>query len=56
MADNENVLTQLIFELEKFSLHKNGIEFKNKDNGTMSVWLMLHQTVLNESGDLTFRI
>ena len=29
-ADNENVLTQPIFELEKCSLHENGVEFCQK--------------------------
>ena len=34
-----------VFELDKCSLHKNGVELKNKDNGTMIVGLMRSQTV-----------
>ena len=38
----ENALTLSVFEQEKCSLHKSGIEFENKDNGTMIVGLMQH--------------
>ena len=30
MADNENVLSHSIYELEKCSLHENGVEFGQK--------------------------
>ena len=37
-----------MFEVEKYSLHKNGVEFKNKDNGTMNVGLMRHSDKLHQ--------
>ena len=41
----KNDVTSSVFELEKCSLHKNGVEFENKNNGTMIVGLLRHPTV-----------